>query len=70
MDFFLTIFVFTAVSAVYMMDRTAAEKGRKYYEDAGYIIWDIQTEQKVVALTFDDGPHATHTEQVLNLLDQ
>lgn len=70
MDFFLTIFVFTAVSAFYMIDRTAAEKGRKYYEDAGYIIWDIQTEQKVVALTFDDGPHATHTEQVLNLLDQ
>lgn len=70
MDFFLTVFVFTAVSSVYMMDRTAAEKGRKYYEDAGYIIWDIQTEQKVVALTFDDGPSARHTEQVLNLLDQ
>lgn len=52
------------------MDRTAAEKNRKYYEDAGYIIWDIQTEKKVVALTFDDGPQATHTEKVLNLLDQ
>ena len=70
MGFFLTILVFSTFSLVYVMDRTAAEKGRKYYEDAGYIIWDIQTEQKVVALTFDDGPHKTHTEQILNLLDQ
>ncbi|MCH7322276.1 polysaccharide deacetylase family protein [Solibacillus sp. MA9] len=62
--------MFTAISVVYVIDRTSAEKGRKYYEDAGYIIWDIQTEKKVVALTFDDGPQATHTENVLNLLDQ
>nr|WP_255731381.1 polysaccharide deacetylase family protein [Solibacillus sp. MA9] len=70
MGFFLGVFVFTAISVVYVIDRTSAEKGRKYYEDAGYIIWDIQTEKKVVALTFDDGPQATHTENVLNLLDQ
>ncbi|WP_274307618.1 polysaccharide deacetylase family protein [Solibacillus daqui] len=70
MGFFLSVFVFTAISVVYVIDRTAAEKGRKFYEDAGYIIWDIQTEKKVVALTFDDGPQATHTENVLNLLDQ
>lgn len=70
MAFFLSLFVFMGLSVVYVIDRTAAEKNRKYYEDAGYIIWDIQTEKKVVALTFDDGPHAKHTEQVLNLLDQ
>lgn len=52
------------------MDKTLAEKGRKYYEDVGYIIWDIQTEEKVVALTFDDGPHPKYTEQVLNLLEK
>lgn len=50
------------------MDQTSAERGRKYYEDEGYIIWEIQTEEKVVALTFDDGPHPQYTAQVLDLL--
>lgn len=50
------------------MDQTSAERGRQYYEDVGYIIWEIQTEKKVVALTFDDGPHPTYTAQVLDLL--
>lgn len=53
-----------------MSDRTVAERGRKYYEDAGFIIWDIQTEEKVIALTFDDGPHPQYTAQVLDLLAQ
>ena len=68
--FFLTLFIFLAVSAVYMIDRTAAEKDRKYYEDAGYIIWDIQTEQKVVALTFDDGPYEPYTSNLLVKLQE
>lgn len=29
-----------------------------------------QTPKKMIALTFDDGPHATHTNAVLNLLEQ
>ena len=36
----------------------------------GYILWEIQTKEKVVALTFDDGPHPEYTEQILNLLEQ
>ena len=51
-------------------DKTSAEKGRKYYEDLGHIVWEIQTKEKVVALTFDDGPHPKYTEQILNLLEQ
>lgn len=46
----------------------AAEKGRNYYESKGYILWDIKTDEKIIALTFDDGPHATYTPQVLDLL--
>lgn len=53
-----------------MFEKTSAKKERKYYEDAGYILWEIQTEEKVVALTFDDGPHPTYTVQILNLLEQ
>ena len=46
----------------------ATEKGRPYYEKNGYILWDIKTEEKIIALTFDDGPHATYTPQILDLL--
>ncbi len=48
----------------------ATEKGRPYYEKKGYVLWDIKTEEKVIALTFDDGPHATYTPQIMDLLAQ
>jgi peptidoglycan/xylan/chitin deacetylase (PgdA/CDA1 family) len=46
----------------------AMEKDRSYYESTGNVLWDIKTDEKVIALTFDDGPHATYTPQVLDLL--
>ena len=46
----------------------ATEKGRPYYEKKGYILWEIKTEEKVIALTFDDGPDQTYTTQILDLL--
>ena len=33
-------------------------------------MWEIQTNEKVVALTFDDGPHPKYTVQILDLLEQ
>ncbi|TQR14232.1 polysaccharide deacetylase family protein [Psychrobacillus soli] len=48
----------------------AMDKGRPYYEQKGYVLWDIKTEEKVIALTFDDGPHSTYTTQILDLLAQ
>lgn len=53
-----------------MMKNTSADKGRPYYEQAGQILWDVKTEEKLVALTFDDGPHPKHTSDVLDLLTQ
>ncbi|ATP42422.1 oligosaccharide deacetylase [Solibacillus sp. R5-41] len=46
----------------------AADKGRPYYENAGQIVWDIKTDEKIIALTFDDGPHKKYTNEVLDLL--
>ena len=68
--FFLLVILISGVSILYALDKTSADKGRKYYEEAGYIIWDIKTKEKVVALTFDDGPHPKYTEEILNLLEQ
>ena len=46
----------------------ATEKGRPYYEKKGFVLWEIKTEDKIIALTFDDGPHSTYTPQILDLL--
>ncbi|MGE7947067.1 polysaccharide deacetylase family protein [Lysinibacillus sp. NPDC093688] len=43
-------------------------KGRKYYEEAGQIVWEINTDEKIIALTFDDGPHRKYTSQILDVL--
>lgn len=45
-----------------------ADKGRRHYEQTGEVVWDIKTEEKIVALTFDDGPHRKYTAEVLDLL--
>lgn len=50
---------------------TSAEmkgKDRKYFEERGEVVWEVPTEQKVVALTFDDGPNSVFTPQILEIL--
>lgn len=47
---------------------TYENKGRKYYEEVGQIVWEIKTDKKIVALTFDDGPHRKYTTQILDIL--
>lgn len=44
--------------------------GREYYENRGEVIWEIPVEKKLIALTFDDGPHKELTPQILDLLKQ
>ncbi|AKL94024.1 putative xylanase/chitin deacetylase [Clostridium aceticum] len=34
------------------------------------IVWNGPTDQKIVALTFDDGPHPRYTPQILELLEE
>ncbi|MBO1005098.1 polysaccharide deacetylase family protein [Pseudogracilibacillus auburnensis] len=51
-----------------MFDSFEVNKGRDFYESTGNVIWDIPTEEKLIALTFDDGPHPIYTPQVLNIL--
>ena len=45
-------------------------KDRAYYEKTGYIVWEVQTDQKKIALTFDDGPDQNSTTEILDLLEQ
>ncbi len=48
----------------------AVKKNRQYYEQRGDMIWEVHTNQKVIALTFDDGPDPLETEQILDVLNQ
>ncbi|WP_204519360.1 polysaccharide deacetylase family protein [Brevibacillus fulvus] len=48
----------------------SGRKGRPYFEQRGEIVWEVPTEQKVIAITFDDGPNPLYTPQVLRLLRQ
>lgn len=57
--------VFTFASYSYSSD-----KGRKYYEETEQILWEVDTNEKIVALTFDDGPHYKYTPEILNLLNK
>ncbi|WP_407690457.1 polysaccharide deacetylase family protein [Rummeliibacillus pycnus] len=56
------------ISIFYASFSKAADKGRYYYEQTGQVLWDIQTEEKVIALTFDDGPDPRYTPEILDLL--
>jgi peptidoglycan-N-acetylglucosamine deacetylase len=49
---------------------SAPKKDRDYYENRGEVVWDVPTEDKVIALTFDDGPDPENTPPILDLLEQ
>ncbi|MDQ1913381.1 polysaccharide deacetylase family protein [Paenibacillus sp. GD4] len=67
-----TFVLFLSLSIIFITTAGAAgpKKDRYYYEKTGQVVWEIPTEEKVVALTFDDGPHPQHTVQILDLLKQ
>ncbi|MEH7415839.1 polysaccharide deacetylase family protein [Neobacillus drentensis] len=47
---------------------SAAIKSREEYEKTGHVFWEVKTKEKLVAITFDDGPHPIFTPQILDLL--
>lgn len=51
-------------------DGDAPKRGRQYYESTGDVVWEVSTDEKVVALTFDDGPDPDNTGKILDLLKQ
>ncbi|WP_253298091.1 polysaccharide deacetylase family protein [Paenibacillus sp. MSJ-34] len=50
------------------VDAIKPHKGRNYYESRGDIVWDVPTDRKMIALTFDDGPDPRYTPDILDLL--
>ncbi|WP_433748002.1 polysaccharide deacetylase family protein [Falsibacillus pallidus] len=57
----ISIFCFDSIA-------DAATRSRAEYEKTGRVIWEVNTKQKIVAITFDDGPHPVFTPQILEIL--
>lgn len=47
---------------------TFASSKKAEYKRKGLAIWQVNTKEKMVALTFDDGPNPVYTSQILDLL--
>ncbi|MED3352859.1 polysaccharide deacetylase family protein [Bacillus thuringiensis] len=63
---FLILLIFSLCSKPIAID--AFTDSRKAYEKTGKVIWEVNTKEKIVALTFDDGPHPVFTPQILEIL--
>ena len=50
------------------MPAYASTDSREAYEKTGQVIWEVNTKEKLVAITFDDGPHPIFTPQILDIL--
>lgn len=66
----MTVVFIIVISLFYVVITMAADRGRPYYEKSKQIVWDIKTEEKIIALTFDDGPHKKYTNEVMDLLNE
>ncbi len=68
------IFLFLLVLAVMigipaaMVSKTVSPESREYWEGSTDIVWHVDTREKVIALTFDDGPSTTFTPMILDIL--
>jgi peptidoglycan-N-acetylglucosamine deacetylase len=52
----------------FQVNSSASTKSREAYEKTGRVIWEVNTKKKLIALTFDDGPHPVFTPQILDIL--
>lgn len=66
-----TLFLVSLLICLFLWKPSSASDfipDRTYYEDRGDIVWDVPTQQKYIALTFDDGPNESYTPKILDVL--
>ncbi|RDW18639.1 chitooligosaccharide deacetylase [Oceanobacillus arenosus] len=61
---FLSLFFYV----FFFSNMQALAKDRWDYEKTGQVTWDLDTKEKMVAITFDDGPHPLYTPNILDTL--
>ena len=67
----IIIIYLTCVVHIFQVDKVEAKMlMRKELEPTGYVTWEVPNNEKIIAITFDDGPDPIYTPQVLKLLRQ
>jgi peptidoglycan/xylan/chitin deacetylase (PgdA/CDA1 family) len=66
LGFLRTLFEFVLVAAIVVLLARRTQSSAPLW---GSVVHSVACKDKVVALTFDDGPHPTFTPQVLDLLE-
>ncbi|MFQ3543945.1 polysaccharide deacetylase family protein [Halobacillus rhizosphaerae] len=64
----LSLLIFIPV--LFLNEEAAAKADRFFFEKQGRAIWEIPTNKKMIALTFDDGPSEIYTPLVLDVLKE
>jgi len=62
-----TLFEFVLVAAIVVLLARRTQPGAPLW---GSVVHSVACRDRVVALTFDDGPHPTFTPQILDLLEE
>ena len=65
------IIIFNLMGSLLLVDSVSATPSsvkRAKFEKTGHVFWDIPVDEKLVALTFDDGPDPVFTSQILDAL--
>lgn len=61
-------FIFLIFLFFFCINTFASTPSRKKFEKTGHAIWEVNTKEKLIAITFDDGPHPYFTPQILDIL--
>ncbi|MBP1932013.1 polysaccharide deacetylase family protein [Ammoniphilus resinae] len=69
MKWFRFIALLVCICFIVQTNTSAKMIKRKEIEPTGQVIWDVPTQKKLIALTFDDGPSPIYTPQVLTILE-
>lgn len=65
------IICFICMVHIFQVEKVEAKMlMRKELEPTGNVIWEVPNDEKVIAITFDDGPNPIYTPQILQLLRQ
>lgn len=62
------ILILAMICLFFVQAHTVVASERYKYEETGNAIWDVKTNEKIVAITFDDGPHTVYTPEILDVL--
>lgn len=67
---FLGLICIFFYSTIHLQHVHAEMISRKQIEPTGQVVWEVPKKKKLIALTFDDGPHPVYTPKVLDILKQ